>query len=435
MMKYIDEEEMNVIKDDEWASGDRDRGRDCLRDRRFRSEKDWETGLHQPKFHRFHKDKGHDTEECYQLKDEIERLIRQGFFKELIVGEKKEERGRNREERRSRSRSNKRCRVAKGRKNDLAKMHPLKGLYTPSQEAQQAEIPLEPRRVSMGEECTRRTCMIQFSIVDSPFAYKVVLGRPGLNTLRAVVLTYHLKMKFPTKGGTGEQKGKMEEIKKMRPERIEPVEGHKEIELFPREVDRTTRIGSQMTLELETLTIDFLRKNSDIFAWSPSDFKILIQRLSNVVVVPKAFEKWRMCTDFTDLNKAYPKDPYPLPRIDLLMDSIAGCALFSMMDAYQGYHQIFMAEEDRDKASFVTENGVYCYNVMPFGLKNAGATYQRLVNRMFKDLIGSTMEVYIDDMLVKSRIDEEHLGHLESAFAIMRTYGMKLNPTKWTFGV
>ncbi|KAL0383075.1 UNVERIFIED_CONTAM: Retrovirus-related Pol polyprotein from transposon gypsy [Sesamum calycinum] len=114
--------------------------------------------------------------------------------------------------------------------------------------------------------------------------------------------------------------------------------------------------------------------------------------LPNVVVVPKTTGKWRMCTDFTDLNKACPKDPYPLPQIDLLVDSTAGCALFSMMDAYQGYHQIFMAEEERDKNSFITKNGIYCYNVMPFGLKNAGAMYQRLVNKMFKDLIGKTIE-------------------------------------------
>ncbi|KAL0378570.1 UNVERIFIED_CONTAM: Retrovirus-related Pol polyprotein from transposon gypsy [Sesamum radiatum] len=156
--------------------------------------------------------------------------------------------------------------------------------------------------------------------------------------------------------------------------------------------------------------------------------------LANVVVVPKASEKWRMCTDFTDLNKACPKDPYPLPRIDLLVDSTAGYELFSMMDAYQRYHQIFMAEEDRVKTSFVTDQGIYCYNVMPFGLKNAGATYQRLVNRMFKGQIGSMMEVYVDDMLVKSK-EVDHLKELKRAFEIMRAYGMKLNPSKCTFGV
>ncbi|KAL0445858.1 UNVERIFIED_CONTAM: Retrovirus-related Pol polyprotein from transposon gypsy [Sesamum latifolium] len=106
-----------------------------------------------------------------------------------------------------------------------------------------------------------------------------------------------------------------------------------------------------------------------------------------------------------------------------------------MMDAYQGYHQIFMAEEDRIKTSFITDRGIYCYNVMPFGLKNAGATYQRLVNKMFKDQIGSTMEVYVDDMLVKSMKEVDHLKDLKQAFGIMRSYGMKLNPSKCTFGV
>ncbi|KAL0329077.1 UNVERIFIED_CONTAM: Retrovirus-related Pol polyprotein from transposon gypsy [Sesamum radiatum] len=146
--------------------------------------------------------------------------------------------------------------------------------------------------------------------------------------------------------------------------------------------------------------------------------------LSNIVFVPKATRKWRMCTNFTDPNKAYPKDPYPLPRIDLLVDSTARCPLFNMMDAYQGYHQIFMAEKDRDKTSFLTENGIYCYNVMSFGLKNAGATYQRLVNKMFKDLIGKTMEVYVNDMLVKSKGEAEHLKHLHAAFEVIRRCGV-----------
>ena len=93
-----------------------------------------------------------------------------------------------------------------------------------------------------------------------------------------------------------------------------------------------------------------------------------------------------------------------------------------------------MAEEDRDKTSFITEGGIYCYDVMPFGLKNAGATYYRLVNRIFKDQIGKSMEVYVDDMLVNSLRSSDHLFHLEQVFVIMRTYGIKLNPAKCTFG-
>ena len=90
---------------------------------------------------------------------------------------------------------------------------------------------------------------------------------------------------------------------------------------------------------------------------------------------------------------------------------------------------------DQEKTSFVTVQGTYCYRVMPFGLKNARATYQRLVNRMFQNQIGTTMEVYIDDMLVKSTTSELHIAHLSEAFKILKNYNMKLNPAKCAFGV
>ena len=106
--------------------------------------------------------------------------------------------------------------------------------------------------------------------------------------------------------------------------------------------------------------------------------------LAYVVMVKKANGKWRMCVDFTDLNKACPKDSYMLPRIDQLVDSIAGHKLLSFMDALSGYNQIRMDEVDQEKTSFVTSQGLFCYKVMPFSLKNAGATYQRLVNHMFR---------------------------------------------------
>ncbi|KAK1553398.1 hypothetical protein Q3G72_034344 [Acer saccharum] len=90
-----------------------------------------------------------------------------------------------------------------------------------------------------------------------------------------------------------------------------------------------------------------------------------------------------MCVDFTDLNKAYPKDSFPLPRIDQLVDAIAGHEMLSFMDAYSGYNQIKMHKLDEEKTTFTTDQWLYCYTVMPFGLKNARATYQRLVNKMF----------------------------------------------------
>ena len=142
-----------------------------------------------------------------------------------------------------------------------------------------------------------------------------------------------------------------------------------------------------------------------------------------------------MCVDFTDLNKACPKDSYPLPHIDQLVDSTAGHKLLSFMDAFSGYNQIRMDEVDQEKTSFVTSQGLFCYKVMPFGLKNVGATYQRLVNHMFCPQIVQNVEVYVDDMLVKSQDEGKHLDDLQETFDTLRQYNMRLNPSKCTFGV
>ena len=129
---------------------------------------------------------------------------------------------------------------------------------------------------------------------------------------------------------------------------------------------------------------------------------------------------WRMCVDFTDLNKTCPKDSYPLPRIDQLVDSTASPRLLSFMDAFSGYNQIKMVEEDQEKTSFITSQGLFCYKVMSFSLKNARAIYQRLVNHMFRPQIGRNVEVYVDDMLVKSLAEERHLDDLQETFDTLR---------------
>ena len=133
-------------------------------------------------------------------------------------------------------------------------------------------------------------------------------------------------------------------------------------------------------------------------------------------MVKKANGKWRMCVDFTDLNKACPKDSYPLPRIDTLIDSTARHQLLSFMDAFSGYTQIKMEESDQENTSFITSQRLFCYKVMPFGLKNAGATYQRLMNKMFAHQIGRNVQVYVGDMLVKSLREDDHLGNLQETF-------------------
>nr|KYP64356.1 Retrovirus-related Pol polyprotein from transposon 17.6 [Cajanus cajan] len=142
-----------------------------------------------------------------------------------------------------------------------------------------------------------------------------------------------------------------------------------------------------------------------------------------------------MCVDYTDLNKACPKDSYPLPSIDRLVDGASGHALLSFLDAYSGYNQIMMYPPDEVHTSFITDHANYCYRVMPFGLKNAGATYQRLMDKVFHQQIGRNMEVYVDDMVVKTTSAIDHATDLAEVFAQVRKHNMRLNPEKCVFGV
>lgn len=141
-----------------------------------------------------------------------------------------------------------------------------------------------------------------------------------------------------------------------------------------------------------------------------------------------------MCVDYTDLTKTCPKDSYPLPRIDKLVDTTSGYRLLTFMDAFSSYNQIRMAPEDKENTTFIADQGLFSYKVMPFGLKNTNVTYQRLVNKIFKEQISQNMEIYVDDMLVKHRSVEAYIKDLEETFATLLGY-KKLNPTKCAFGV
>ena len=157
--------------------------------------------------------------------------------------------------------------------------------------------------------------------------------------------------------------------------------------------------------------------------------------LANTMVVRKKIGKWRVYVDFTDLNKACPKDPFPLPCIDRLVDATVGHPRMSFLDAFQGYHQIPLALEDQEKTAFMIAIENYHYKVMPFKLKNAGSTYQRMMTRMFEPQLGKVIEVYIDDMVVKSKVVSEHVKDLENIFAILREHKLWLNAFKCSFGV
>ena len=136
-----------------------------------------------------------------------------------------------------------------------------------------------------------------------------------------------------------------------------------------------------------------------------------------------------------DLNKACPKDSYPLPSIDALVDSASGCNVLSFLDAFSGYNQIKMHPRDESKTAFMTETSSYCYKVMPFGLKNAGASYQRLMDKVLAPMLGRNVYAYVDDMVVALKDRAQHVADLEELFVTISKYRLKLNPEKCVFGV
>ncbi|KAM1233697.1 hypothetical protein ACFX2J_003377 [Malus domestica] len=145
----------------------------------------------------------------------------------------------------------------------------------------------------------------------------------------------------------------------------------------------------------------------------------------------------RICIDFRNLNLATPKYAYTMPILDLLIDATANHAILSFMDGHAGYNQIFITEVDVHKTAFRCPGalGTYEWVVMPFGLKNVGAVYQRAMNTIFHDLIGTIVEVYIDDVVIKSKHQQTHLYDLRHAFIRMRQHNLKMNSAKCAFGV
>jgi hypothetical protein len=159
--------------------------------------------------------------------------------------------------------------------------------------------------------------------------------------------------------------------------------------------------------------------------------------ISSIVPVQKKDGRWWVCIDFRDLNRATPKDEYPMPVAKTLINAAAGHKMLSFMDDNAGYNQIFMAPKNIHKTAFRVPGavGLFEYVVMTFGLKNAGATYQRAMNYMFHDLIGKLVEIYIDDVVVKCTSAEGHLGDLRLVLERTRKFGLRMNPKKCAFGV
>jgi hypothetical protein len=140
-----------------------------------------------------------------------------------------------------------------------------------------------------------------------------------------------------------------------------------------------------------------------------------------------------MCVDYTSLNKACPKDMFPLPRIDQVVDLTAGRENLCFLDAYSWYHQIAMCIVDQLATSFITPFGAYCYKMMPFGLKKAGATFQRCMRRVFVELIGRIMEAYVNDIIVKSRKTGDLVSNVTEVFAKLRLAWGEAEPREVRF--
>ncbi|RDX83649.1 hypothetical protein CR513_35416, partial [Mucuna pruriens] len=159
------------------------------------------------------------------------------------------------------------------------------------------------------------------------------------------------------------------------------------------------------------------------------------QWVANIVLVPKKNGKVRICVDYRELNRAIPKDDFPLPHINVLVDNTTKHSCFSFMDGFSRYYQIRMAPEDMEKTTFITQWGTFYYRVMPFGLKNARATYQRAMVALFLNMMHKEVELYMDDMIAKSKTDKEHIRNLRKLFERIRKYRLHLNLAKCTFGV
>ncbi|KAG9453486.1 hypothetical protein H6P81_006390 [Aristolochia fimbriata] len=157
--------------------------------------------------------------------------------------------------------------------------------------------------------------------------------------------------------------------------------------------------------------------------------------IANIVPVKKKTGQIRVCVDFCDLNKACPKDDFPLPITELMVDATTGHEALSFMDGSSGYNQIRMDPKDEELTAFRTPKGIFCYKVMPFGLKNAGATYQRAMQNIFDDFLPKRVECYVDDLVVKTKQRSDHLLDLRAVFERLRRFQLKMNPLKCAFGV
>nr|GFA33056.1 reverse transcriptase domain-containing protein [Tanacetum cinerariifolium] len=410
------------------------------------------------KFCDFHNDNGHSTDECMQLKKQIEE-VREIAFPQLTASNGTE--GPLVIEAEMGGHVIHRMYIDGGSSMEILyeycfnrRRPEIKSQMVPATTSLtgfsgETIWPLGQLRllVTIGDATHSTKAWMNFMVVKSMSPYNGIIGRPGLKAIQAVPSTVYGMLKFPVEEG----------IATIRSTILIPTEcaSVTTSSVIPR-VERIRPANFTAALHPD---FPDQEKNLDIFAWQPSDmtgvprsvaehrlniregYTLVRQKkrgqaperaraiqaevqklvyagimrevyyhdwLSNPVMVKKHDGSWRMCVDFTDLNRAY---------------------------AYKGYHQIQLAEADEEKTAFHTGQGVYCYTKMPFGLKNAGVTYQRLMDKAFESQVGRNIQVYVDDLVVKSHTEAEMVRDIEETFRTLRKVNMKLNPKKCSFGL
>ncbi|GKC44022.1 reverse transcriptase domain-containing protein, partial [Tanacetum coccineum] len=397
------------------------------------------------KFCDFHNDKGHSTDECMQLKKHIEELVPAGklshLIKEIKQGRDQPKAGKKEVPTKDKSMAVYMIqpwhRVT--RQKVTQSFERVSEIAFPSLTTSSGtEGPLVIKAkigghmihrmllVTIGDVDHSTKAWMNFMIVRSLSPYNGIIGRPGIREIQAVPSTTHGMLKFPADGG----------IVTIRSTILIPAEcATVTTSSKPLDMTGVPRSVAEHRLNIREGYSPVRQEKRSQASERAKAIQVEKKRGQAPKLMVKMHDgSWRMCVNFMDLNKACPQVCYPLLEIDWNVESLCGYPFKCFLDAYKGYHQIQMAKSDEEKTAFHTRQGVNCYTKMPFGLKNAGVTYQRPVDKAFDSQVGRNIEVYVDDLVIKSHTEAEMLRDIDETFRTLRKINMKLNPKKCAFG-
>ncbi|XP_071718936.1 uncharacterized protein [Rutidosis leptorrhynchoides] len=300
-----------------------------------------------------------------------------------------------------------------------------------------------------------RQARLDFYVICAALRYNMLLGRSALRRLGIVPSTIPRMVKFTTCRGVATiysmaMPSICAAISTKDAIVLHKIEDDNMVVINPKYVDQKIKIGTKLNAKIRKKIVQLLVAYMDVFAWSEQDMtgvpcNVAEHRLNANPALKPIVQKHRgmaldrmkwLSAEVAKLVNAgiLREDNYPLPEIDLKVESLHDYPYKCFLDAAKGYHQIPMALEDEDKTAFHTGKGIYCYIKMPFGLKNAGATYQRLIDKAFEGQICRNLEAYVDDLVIKSKMQESILVDMQETFESLRKINMKLNPSKFSFG-